>query len=157
MCIHRVHDADEPCVLHLQDFAEESQEFQAGVDDNRFRRRLRNTVAAPARACGPSAEFPASSIVETYLICLQAGLQARPGVRHQCALCSLCPLQHGPTAPRPQLRCSHRETGYSVSVQESVQTLVNDMGVHPNATDVARRIWTAHLTCCGVLEPDFVM
>ena len=33
--------------------------------------------------------------------------------------------------------------------------LVNDMGMHPDATDVARRIWTAHLACCGVLEPDF--
>jgi hypothetical protein len=70
----------------MQDFAEESQEFQAGVDDNRFRRRLRNTVAAPARASGPSAEFPASSIVETYLSCLQAGLQVGPDVRQRHAL-----------------------------------------------------------------------
>ena len=83
---HDWHHADERRVLHLQDFAEESQEFQAGVDDNRFRRRLRNTVAAPARASGPSAEFPASSIVQTYLSCLQAGLQVGPDAHQHRAL-----------------------------------------------------------------------
>lgn len=35
--------------------------------------------------------------------------------------------------------------------------LVDDMGMHPDAADVARRIWTAYLTCCGVLDSDFAM
>ena len=63
-----------------------------------------------------------------------------------CAHCALCS-----TSPALLLTSST-----SVSTQESVQTLVSDMGMHGDAIDVVRRIWTAHLTCCGVLEPDFV-
>lgn len=64
-------------IVRTQDFAEETQEFQTGVDDNRFRRRLRTTSTAPVRAGTQSSDFPASAVVETYLSCLQAGLQAR--------------------------------------------------------------------------------
>ncbi len=63
----------------VQDFAEEEQEFQAGIDDSRFRRRTRApTSAAPQTLQPPSnALAEAESILQCYAMCLQHGLQAR--------------------------------------------------------------------------------
>jgi len=64
-----------PCFGRTQDFAEESQEFQTGVDDNRFRRRMRTAAPAAPKRREQAADFPAVAVVELYLRCLQAGLQ----------------------------------------------------------------------------------
>ena len=68
--------AEHKCVA--QDFAEETQEFQQGIDDQRFRRRAQ---APPARAA-PTPQrqrppFPAAEVLKLYVACLHAGLQAR--------------------------------------------------------------------------------
>lgn len=72
----------------LQDFAEETQEFQQGIDDTRFRRRAQK---APARATAPPPRrprFPASEVLKLYVACLQAALQARLRRRHgHCRRC----------------------------------------------------------------------
>lgn len=42
-------------------------------------------------------------------------------------------------------------------LQETMSILVMDMGMHPDASVVARRLWSAHLAYCGILQPDFAM
>ncbi len=67
--------------LCTQDFAEEEQEFQAGIDDSRFRRRTQaprstNTQAQQQQPADSQAE--AEAISTCYALCLQHGLQAQP-------------------------------------------------------------------------------
>ena len=67
--------------LCTQDFAEEEQEFQAGIDDGRFRRRVRTPSSARAQAHQQQptdARAEADAIIGCYVRCLQHGLQARP-------------------------------------------------------------------------------
>ena len=35
--------------------------------------------------------------------------------------------------------------------------LVQGVGLHPNAAEVARSIWAAHLRDCGILRVEFAM
>lgn len=65
----------------LQDFAEEEQEFQEGVNDTRFRQRVRGpAVVRPAAST--AAGIQADAIIACYAECLQQTLK----VRHRTVL-----------------------------------------------------------------------
>lgn len=69
-----------------QDFAELTQEYQQGIDDQRYRRRAQG---APTRAATPAPKrppFPAAEVLKLYISCLRSGLQVR-AVGRSTVLC----------------------------------------------------------------------
>jgi len=63
------------CGSQSQDFAELTQEYQQGIDDQRYRRRAQG---APTRAATPAPKrppFPAAEVLKLYISCLRSGLQ----------------------------------------------------------------------------------